>query len=68
MIRLMKAPPEWEVQVTRGLADGFEIETLGPFSKSRAVAIARRLKAERNPEENAIEVFRTADQQECIQW
>ena len=67
MVR-MKAPPAWEVQVTRGLEDGFEIETHGPFSKSRALSVARRLMAERNPDETAVEVYRSADQQESLQW
>jgi len=67
MVR-MKAPPAWEVQVTRGLENGFEIETYGPFNKSQALTVARRLKAERNPDEAAVEVYRTADQQESLQW
>jgi hypothetical protein len=67
MVR-MKTPPEWEVQVTREENERLEIETLGPFSLSRAQQTARRLRASRNPAETAIEINRIDDQQESLQW
>jgi hypothetical protein len=67
MVR-MKTPPKWEVQVTREENERLEIETLGPFSLSRAQQTARRLRASRNPAEIAVEINRIDEQQESLQW
>lgn len=67
MVR-MKAPPLWEVQVTREKNMRLEIETLGPFTLSRAQQTARRLKADRNPVEFCVEVNKITDQQEPLTW
>ena len=64
----MKAPPAWEVQVTRELDERLEIETLGPFSLSRAQQTARRLKSDSNPAEVCVEINRVSDQQESLTW
>jgi glutathione peroxidase-family protein len=67
MVR-MKAPPEWEVQVTREVGERLEIWTFGPFAISRAQQTAKRFRAIRNPAEIAVEVNRVEDQQEPLQW
>jgi hypothetical protein len=67
MVRV-KTPPGWEVQVTREMDERLQIETLGPFSLSRAQQTARRLMASRNPVEIAVEINRVEDQQESLQW
>ena len=63
-----KAPPLWEVQVTRAKGDGLVIETLGPFNFSRACAVARRERGTSNPEETCVEMNRAEDQRETFQW
>ena len=67
MVR-MKTPPEWEVQVTREVGDGLEIETYGPLTNREAQLTARRLKAERPPATEVIEINRITEQQELLQW
>ena len=63
-----KAPPEWEVQVTREINERLEIETLGPFSISRAKQTARRLLADRDPAEFCVEVYPASYQERSLRW
>lgn len=68
MVKLTKAPPEWEVQVTRDVGGRLEIETFGPLPFSRALVVARQQQGDRETADKCVELNRVTDQQESIQW
>lgn len=68
MVKLTKAPPEWEVQVTRDVGGRLEIETFGPLTLSRALAVVRQQRGDRESADKCVEMNRVTDQQESLKW